>query len=294
LFKTNTWDNENEGIYYDYNLLDVGDFGDDLSSVKNKVRIYGAVIDGVQFIYTAQDTISQGLYGTRVEIIDDENISDETQAKEVGDYWLSHLKDPVTVGEVKGLFLANLFPGQRIWVASPADTINDGLYQIQSYKHEIDFNRSLTTTVNVEKKPRTISHVLSNMIQSQQDLKQVSLNPEDMDYSYIFLFNTDTGTHDKTEITSGLLQLQAGQSSGTWISGAKNTDADVTQCYIVAIGTGLDNATIYVSSDNGLNWLVCGNKSLASILSNYGRNLRVKVVISSASTQVDSLAVMYK
>lgn len=292
-FEVGSVENNGEGIVYNYNLVETGEFGDDISTVKNKIIVYGAEKEGIQTIYTAEDTTSQDNYQVREEVINDDNITSYQQAKEFGDYWLNEKKNPLIVGEVIGVLLSSIQPGEKIWIGDPINNLNQGKYNIQSYKHSIDLSRGLYTTVKVEKEPRKITHVVKSMVQRDNEKIKASLNPFEMSHSYNDWFETDTGSHNNTEITDGVLKLQAGQSSGNWTSLAEDTVSDVSEAYILAVGETLTGASFEVSADNGLSYDSVSNKSKVNI-SNSGKQLVVRVTLSDADTQIESLGVMYK
>ena len=149
MFTVGSRENTGEAIVHDYNELEVEDFSEDSSFVVNRVIVYGAEVDGIQVLATAEDSDSQTTYGVREEIINDSNFTDETQAQDYADYVLSNKKDPPQIGNVKGVLLASIQPGEKIHLSSPFNNINPALYDILSYKHKIDLNRGLTTTVTV-------------------------------------------------------------------------------------------------------------------------------------------------
>ena len=115
-FSVNSYNNQDEGIVHDYNLIEPGfSFGKDLSQIRNRVQVIGADIGGIQVLYTANDfTSQQETYGTpakpfiKTEIVRDDNVSTYTQAQELGDYLLSQLKDPPDIGEGTSIMLLQI------------------------------------------------------------------------------------------------------------------------------------------------------------------------------------------
>lgn len=292
-FKKGSVVNNGEGIMFNYNLLGVTDFGQDLKQISNRVIVYGAAKDGIQIIHTAEDTPSQSANFVREKIINDDNVTNQTQAEELADYWLSKLQDGPTVGGVKGTLLASIQPGEKIWVGSPANTLNQGTYSIAKYKHTIGAS-GLFTQVTLENSPRQMSDVIKNMVMSTSEQRQTSINPEEMRYSYNFFYDEDVGVHSNTEITDSVLKLQSGQSSGNWVSPVKTHTTDISEVYVLGVGETLTGVVFHVSLDGGLNYDVVGNKEKRTTFSSSGKKLMVKAVFSDADTQVDSLAVMFK
>ena len=283
--------NTGEAIVHDYNLLEVTEFAEDLSFVRNRIIVYGAEQEGVQLIYTAEDSTSIASYGAREEIVNDSNITAYLQAKDYGDYLLAEEKDPPEIGEVKGTLLATIQPGESIRLSSPFNNLPPNTYNILSYKHKLDMNTGLTTTVKVNKEPRMFSHVLKSMVERDNAKAQTTANPYEMRYSYNFLFNEDSGTHSTTEIIDGVLKPTV--ASGTWISDARDLDTNINEAYLILVGETVTGAKVYVSGDNGTNWLLINNKTKISVSNSKGIKLRVKVIFNNADTQIDSLSIQY-
>ncbi len=114
-----------------------------------------------------------------------------------------------------------------------------------------------------------------------------------MDFSYVFLFDSSSGTHNNTEITNGVLKLQSGEVTGDWQSASRSVTS-ISSAYLLAVGQSLTGATFYVSRDNGITYIPISNKGYVDLSSYSGTDLKVKVSISDTNTQVDSLSVMYK
>ena len=289
-FATGSVNNANEAIVHDMNMIEIGDFANDISQVKNRIIVYGAEQEGVQIVYTAEDTSSQVSYGIKEEIINDSNITNYNQAQQFGDFQLSQKKDPPIIGEIKGILLGTIQPGERIQLSSPEDGINPGYYDILSYVHKLP---EYTTAVRVSKEPRKISHIFKDIIEASHKKEQTYINPHEMRYSYNFLFNEDSGTHSTTEITNGVLKLSSG-SSGNWISNTRLTTSNVAQVYIIANGETLTGATFDVSADGGINYDTNIPLRTLKTLTSTGKTLRIKVNFTNADTQIDSASILYK
>ena len=194
-FESGSRTNTDEGIVHDYNLIEVGDFAPDLSFIKNQIRVIGGTIDGVQVFYTANDTAAnQTTYGIRRETINDDGIITIAAAKELAEFVLIERKTPPTLGDVKGLLLATIQPGEKIRLSSPLENIPPAAYEIITYVHEIS-DEGLFTTVKINKESKRISHVLKERIQREHRRTDASSNVDDLDYSEIELYNEEVGTH---------------------------------------------------------------------------------------------------
>lgn len=293
-FANNSRENVTDAIVHSYNLTDVNGFGNDTSQVKNKIVIYGAIVDGIQTIYTAEDTTSQTNNFLREKIVEDSNITSYDQAKNYGDYLLAAEKDAPQEGTVTSLgVLATIQPGEKIRISSPDDNIPFQFYKIVRYKDTINNeDGEYSTELAINKETRSVSHILRNIIVNASDSVDTALNPYQLEHSYNFTFDGDSGQHNNTQITSGTLNLVTG-SSGTWISPSRTTPNYITRCYLNVIGQTLTGATFYVSGDGGSTWESITNKTITTLQDSIGKLLKVKVVISAATTQIDSLSILY-
>lgn len=286
--------NTTDAIVHEWNLEDTGDFAPDLQFVKNKIRVYGATIDGVQVFYTANDFDSQSANGVRRRTVNDDNILTVAQAKEVGDFELANEKDPPMVGEVKSVvMLATIQPGESLRVSDPLNGIDPGDYRHVKYKHEFG-DSGLTTVVTLNKEPKKISHVFKDRIENENKAQDTSSNPNDLDYSYVDTFDVDTGTHDSTAISEGALST-SGAANGTWISDVNETvDGNVVnQVYINMTGVALDQVTIELSSNGGTTYDVVPLKTLTTLTTSIGNDIRIKILIASSTTQINSMVIQY-
>jgi len=287
--------NSQEGIVHDYNKLEVSDFAPDLQFVKNKIRVYGANVDGAQIIYTANDLNSQGEYGIRVDKVDDSNILTVQQAKEFGEYTLANsTKNPPTIGEVISIMLATIQPGEKIWVSSPMENIPPDLYRIVSYKHEID-DEGLKTTITINKQPQKLAHVLRDRVQIDNKQSDTSNNPHDMDFSWVDVFNEDSGTHSNTEIASGVLKLIPAIAGGSWESPSINVADERILNQIVAkvVTEDAPNVEIYISGDNGVTYQLVTPDELTTVDISTGSYFKVKLRMLSQSARIDTVEIKY-
>ena len=299
-FNTGSIQNQSEAIVHGMNLLDIPDFTPDLTLIKNRVIVYGAVVDGVQVLASAEQ--KTGIYGTDNEefgvrelIVNDENITEETTAQEVADYELSVNKEAPKVGNVKGWLLASIQPGEKIRISSPSDELNPTFYNTTGYKDKLDVVQSgvFSTTVFVNKEPRKLSHILRDRVQQENKKKSTNLNPEEMRFSYNFLFEEDVGAHTNTEITDGVLKPTA--ASGTWISPLRSLDSNMVEAYILELGQFLPDVTVSVSGNNGISYQAfTSNKTKLVLSGSIGAEVRVKVVFSNADAQLSALSLLYK
>lgn len=291
LFEAGSITNEGEAIVHDFNLVEVGDFAQDLQFVKNQIRVIGGTIDGVQVTHTSDDEDSQVANGIRREVINDDGITTYQAARELADFTLANRKDPPIVGEVKGILLATIQPGEKIRLSSPMENIQPNAYRILSYIHELG-NEGLYTIVKINKEGRRLSHVLKDRIQRDHRKTDAAGNLDDLDFSEIELFNAATGTSDKTEIIDGVLALKSGESTGTWVSNPYGTASTktISKLKVNIVGDNLPGATIDISYDGGVNYATVTRGELVTV--GVGSNVVIKLTLTTG-TQINSLVVQY-
>jgi len=61
-FAVNSRINNTEAIVHNYNMLSIDEFAEDITFVKNKIVVYGAMVDGIQIIKSAKDQTSITTY----------------------------------------------------------------------------------------------------------------------------------------------------------------------------------------------------------------------------------------
>lgn len=294
-FEQGSVNNTEDAIVHENNLMETGDFAPDIQFVKNKVRVYGSSIGGVQIIYTANDLDSQASRGVRRENIKDDSITSYALAKELGDFKLAELKDPPQVGEVKSFLIATIQPGENLRISDPDNGITPGFYRIIKYTHEISQENGFLTTVVMNKEPKRISHVFKEQISSADRKTGVIKNNYDMDFSTTELFDADTGTHSNTEITDGLLQKESAGSDGTWISTTFQTPdgLNVSQLVFRAQGDNITGSTYEVSLDGGVSFETVSVDELVTPTATSGGDIVVKVTVSDDDSKIDSYEVQF-
>jgi hypothetical protein len=294
-FLTGSRINTTDAQVHDQNLFEVSEFSVDEADVKNRIKVYGAEIDGVQIMYTAEDKTSQAS-GIKEDIINDDNITTYDQAKDLGDFLLAKGLNPTKTGESTSVLLATVKAGDKVPISSPIDGIPPAYYETSGWKDVIDMEGDLTTTLKIYKEPRIVSHVMKTIIENANKSQNTSSNPEGMTDAYTFTFDTDTGTHSNTQIVSGVLKLAVGETSGSWISPVRTLPSNLDKCYLILNTTLITGVTVSVSGNGGIDYETLSNKTLKTISIAKGQNLYVKVDIAdtTATCEINSLSVQYK
>lgn len=286
-------DNSTEAVVHDHNLEEVGDFTPDLSFVYNRIIVYGAKVKDQQVLWTEDDDDSISSYDVRELVINDSNIITVAQAEARAVYELSLNKDPPIIGEVTSLGLATILPGERIRISDPDSNLQPDYYNIQKFTHRFSSDDVPLTVLTIKKEGNTLSKVLKKRIVFETESTEKE-NPNEMRFSWINTFDSDSGIHSDTEITEGVLKLQSGKSTGTWISDLKTVSSNVSAFELRIRGGAIPGTECYVSIDGGNRWQVVSNLNTSYDSFPSGINLKLKIVLNSASSQIDSLALLYK
>ncbi len=291
-FSSGSRSNTTEAVVHGSNLFEVGDFADDLSAIKNKVIVYGAEIGGLPLFKTAKNDSSISTYGTKELIINDTNVKTETQCQERADYELALGLNPQTVGEVVGMGLATIQPGERIRISAPSSNLPPAYRKIISYTHR--FKGFMKTTLVIEKESKKISQLFKDRLVKEQEIIEIQ-NPNDLDYSWNFDFSTDTGSHTNTEIVDGRLKLSSGQTSGTWTSEYLNLDEDLSAVESRINGSNLANTEIWISTDGGITFKQISGPGTQTKYFKVGKSIQLRVDLLSPkeNVEVTGLALLY-
>ena len=291
-FVSGTRQNSTDAAVHEYNLIQTGDFTPDTSIVKNRIIVYGAETEGVPLVWTEEDSDSIDNFEAKELIINDTNIKTVEQAKDRALYELSLNKDPPIVGEVSSLLLPTISPGEKVQISDPLNNLDPQYYTIQKFTHRFSNDEPPMTTLTVQKETSTIPKILKKRIQVESETSSKP-NPNEMRFSVLYDFESDSGTHSSTEISDGLLKTDGG-ASGTWISPTTEITDNVSSFEVRASGNSLPGTVYYVSLDGGSTYQTIDALNTEQTSSPPGNSIRFKVDLNSASTEVKVASIMYK
>lgn len=293
-FEKDSRENADEAMIHDQNLIEIGEFAPDASQVKNVVRVYGKNDNGVQVFYTAKDASSVATYGTKELLIQDDNISTYEAAQALGDFLLSDGLAPPIVGDVRGIMLSTIQPGQSIVLSAPYDGLYPVLYSINKFEH-IFGGDGYWTTLTINKEPRRLSDVMRGRIEAENRSQDVGTNPFELDYSLSTTFDSPAeGTVSGTEIVDGVLKLIEGQGLGTWTTAARALSANLVQVSVNVDCEQKTGLTVDVSGNGGISYQNVPLNTLVAIGAASGTSLVLRLTLDEAATQVDGISLFYK
>lgn len=293
-FEIGTRNNTTEAIVHGSNLIYTGDFAPDASGISNRVRVYGLETEGLPLISTSEDTSSQDTYEIKDLKVSDSNIDTPTQAKARANYELAKAKDQIIVGSITSLGLPTLLPGERLRISDPLNGVEPGYYNVQKFTHKFSNDDPFMTEVTIEKERTSVPRILRKRIKFESEIAK-SVNPNNLDYSYIWTFNTDSGTHSSTQVVidnvtaKGVLQTTGG-ATGTWTSDLLTLDSNVSAIELKKSGENDSTVQLFISVDGGTvyNSVLSGDTTITA-----GQDIKLKVVINSATTRVKAVAMLY-
>ena len=292
-FSTGSRQNSTEAIVHEYNLIETGDFAPDASFIYNKIKVYGQEINGIPLIATAEDSNSQVTYKVKELKINDSNITTQVQAQVRANYELSLNKDPPNVGFVTSLGLPTLVPGEQLRVSDPLNGLNPGYYDVFEFTHKFDNDKPFMTEIKIKKERSTVPGILKKRIKFESEISAVS-NKNEMDYSFIENFDSDTGNHSSTTISGGTLKVSQGSSNGTWTSNSISLQGDIQGKTIELKGSGSGYIVSRISYDGGITFNSFSIDVLVNVpLGNPITSIIIELSLSTASSQANTIGILY-
>jgi len=282
--------NTEEAVVHNDNLFETSDFGEDISQVRNRIIVYGQPLENTTLMHTAEDTDSQDTHGLKEMIVSDTNLTTYEQVKERAEAELTIGINPPIIGDLTSFMLPSIEAGELLRISDPANTVAPSAYKVIKVEHKYDgFPQSIVT---IEKERVDLSSVMKSRYVSAQEQSDI-VNQYEMRYSYNLDFNDDgnTDSHDGTSVSEGFLISSGG--SGTFTSASRIATADITQAQIIVTGSGLEGTEYWLSNDNGISYESIDKNELLTF-SSTGKQLKIKIKINSATTQLDSLCILYK
>ncbi len=287
-FEANSILNTDDAVVESDNLLNSSGWGTNDYYEKTRVVAIGQSEDNLPIVYTA---ISDN-EGDEIREIFVKDVSADTQlkVKNIAEAKLKEVTNKTPDAQIQSFGLESINPGDNIWVLIPRQQIH-GQYKIINIKHKFgSMFGGWRTELIMEQEQENISKTIS-LIDKKSERLKVADNINKLNFSLYFDFDTNSGNHSTTEISEGVLKTD-GSASGTWISNLNEVVESATYCEIRVKGQSIPGTNFYVSVDNGINYQSLDQNTLKT-LSPPGKNLKIKVEINSAATQIYSLVLLY-
>jgi hypothetical protein len=289
-FERESIENNTQAIIWNDNLIDIISFGADNLDVRNRIIVYGEDETGLPIVYQADDSVSQAKYRIKDKVVKDSSIRNYNHAKELGDALLLDEKEKANKGELNCLLLPDIAPGEKIWITNPVQGIEDQ-FRILKYTTKIPIEQ---TTVIISKE-KTIPSIFKERKKAELSAENL-INPYEMTGSLNLTFDNtseyDLNASSDVTISEGNLKTN-GTSEGTMVSARRRETENITRVHVKVIGDALSGTIYYISTDDGNSYELITLET-SQLLTSPGKNLRLKIVLNSANTLIDSVAVLYK
>lgn len=293
LIPQNSVTNTTDAIVEGQNLIAVGEFGLQTDEVRNKIRIYGAEINGVPLVWTEQDAASQASYGVKSYEESNTNLETLADVQAYAAFILSQKKDPPAIGKVTSYILCTLQPAELLKISNQINGFKSS-YRIVSFTDFLGHTDMPKTEVTVNRDPFLVPKLFKQRHQSEQNVRDLK-NRFDMDYSRVFLFDdeTDTSTHSNTVISNSVLYWTGIGANGIWTSNVFSSATSIASFEVKATGNNIpNNATFEVSGDNGVSFNTASLDTQYTV--NSGTHLILRITFSNSTANIDTCSILYK
>jgi len=286
-FEENSIVNNADAVSEGDNFITGKDLGTNDYYEKTRVIAMGQDSSGLPIIYTA---ISSTEGDIREIFIKNTSANTYEKVQNIAEAKLAEVTNRNIQAKIISFGLETIKPGDNIWIIIPRQKIA-GQYKLIQITHKFGMKQGgWRTEIEIEEQETGIFTAIQNQAVTSQQIVE-SQNVHKLNYSYNFDFDSDSGSHSNTVITRGVLKTD-GSSSGTWISPIRTITTPATAFELRTAGEQLTNAVVYLATDGGAVWHQVSQINQDFTITS-GRYLRLKVKFSSASAQLDSLALLY-
>lgn len=280
-----------EALSYTRNLRRISPLST-LSDVKNKITVFGKKIEGLPLFYSKETG-----YGDNASdlVIRDSNLSTLDMIKDKVDQLVTANQVVEKRGSGLAMGMPDLNPSDKIYIFAPKQNIQ-GWYIIPSFSLSLKRHR-FETRFDFQEEKKEIKDLVSFLEERktvEQGISEIE-NEHNLDSSVVMDFEDSTyigATSEKVEALDDYLQLESGESSGTFKSIAHETDANVSSFCLRVKGDALTGMTFYISVDNGVSYQTVIPNTKYSTTSE-GTKIVVKIIFTSSTQKIKALSLEY-
>jgi len=244
-----------DAIIIQQNLMGIESWETDTTTIKNRVFVNGKQDDFVTYMRTDNDEASQAQFWVKDKEVFDSAISDHDELTDRSSQELSKDLTSQVDGRMRCVGMEDARPGKRIYISAPP--LIENWYIVRSATHIVSENGWVTNFSISDVSKYDLVKTLIEQKKVDRELRPASL---DKSYDDCIVFdwkNADDYSLDSAEIVSSKLQLESADTSGTVqmsndVSGL-TTDSNTQACYIKLNGENVENCSVSVSNDDGLN-----------------------------------------
>jgi len=288
-FEANSTTNKLEAIVEGDNFLKTIGWGTDNTYQKTRITAMGQDSSGIPIIYTAVSSTEGD--EIRESFLKDSSSNTEDKVKNLAELKLSQLSNDVPQAKIKSYGLETITPGENIWILIPRQKIM-GQYKILEFTHSFGIkNGGWRTECLIEKEEVGVSSLIQGVDQ-QVKAERNPNNINKMNYSWNLDFSIDSGEHNSTEFVDGALKTD-GSATGTWVSDLFESSSKITAIEPRIKGNSLSETQIFLSVDGGNSYSEIAGPRTTSKTIKSGKKLKLKVILNSATTEIDGLGLLY-
>jgi len=290
-FEADSIENNKDAITEGDNFISSKDYGTNDYPEKTRVIVMGEE-GGLPLIHTAISPDE----GTEIRelFIKDASSNTAQKVKDLAEAKLEEVTNRNPQARILSFGLETLKPGDNIWIIVPRQKIA-GQYKIIQINHKFGMKVGGWRTESIlEESEEGISGAIQSLAQTSQQITE-SRNINKFNYSYVWNFNSESGTHSGTRISinpntgKGYLETTGG-ATGTWESDLLELDSNLSAVELRMVGSNIASAQLFVSVDGGTvyNSVLSGETTIPT-----GKDIKIKVVLNSATTQVTGISLLY-
>ena len=270
--------NEEEAIIFGQTFISSEGLGEESLTKKDKISVYGDDGEGLP-------VISVSGTGTKELVVFDSKISESDSAEELSEAELILQNQTPLEGKAMCWLMPTLSPGQKVWIDHPLFRIHNQ-YPVYKFTHKF---HDKTTEVFVQR-DKDIPHILKARMETELALQTIT-NPYKATSSLNLKFDSSselTAYDSNISIAEGKVKLSSG-TEGTFTA-TKTASLNVTFAHLLVKGSNLIGTTYQFSTDGGDTIMYIIPEAKITVPA--GTSIWIKVNINSASTEMDSLAVL--
>lgn len=288
-FDKNSEENNDEKFIFSQELINIKGLGTQSMTTRNKIKVIGDDGTGLPVLSTSNDEASQAQFKVKELSVFNNKVTNPTYASEIGEAELAKQANPEEEGEVEGFPAPTLKPGQKVWISSPPQKVN-GQFRVYKLIHKFPSERTIAVIGNERRLPQVFKKQFETQLASQ-----IITNPNKMSQSINFTFDNFNNLSiwdSNIGISEGKIRLVSG-AEGSFTSKIFNQSFNVTEVIILVIGSDLLGTKYQISTEAGekLEYVTPDSKKT---LVTPGDNIVLKVKLNSATTEIDSIAVLMK
>jgi len=232
-------------------------------------------------LQTFKDNGSIGQFGQTDLLTQDTSILNFNDLNSRGNARLTVSKTQRREGDVSGLGLPTLNPGDMIRMSEPYSELTDR-YQVLRFTHTISSSSGFLTDAIIAKYPKSIGSQLS-ILNKNLTNQLIAKNQFGMRNSYVITFdeNPSIMSHVGTEESDSNLQLKGG-TIGNATSAIRSYAENITHAELRFDGDNLGISSFEVSNNNGVNFQTIIEAEEIEFATS-GKSLRIKINLQSDS-----------